>query len=179
MRTSLLILALALFAEGAYPISRIGNNDDVPGLNGELQDSVEGFVAAVPADFPDVLSISDRSAKLSPPDAMAIEGFEGGGPDRLAMMAYPLGTSNPEWLNKSDVELIDFLTKTDHFVVTEIRKDPCGFFLFGENAQGFIGVGKWGVHGYVLSAQQSASQVGKQGIIDILNSTKITESCSQ
>jgi hypothetical protein len=176
MRSSL-IFVLALFLGRAHAINRVGNNDDVAGVNGELHDDVEGFTAAIPKEFPNVNSLKDRSAQLmSIADAVSSQ-LDDGFSLPLAIFAYPLSAAYPQLADASEQQVRDYMSTQLHAQVSEIARQDCGYFLLGENPQGFIGIGKWNNHGYFMSVPRSAQNSGRDGIINILKSTKIETPC--
>jgi hypothetical protein len=184
MRNSLALIAVALFIQGAHAIIRIGNNDQVPGRSGELGDSVEGFYAAVPDTFDSVDSEPDHSAVLhstEPVQSPGTEGDSGDGPPPdltyVTMVAYRFEAIYPKLVKASEAQLIAMLTKKN-FNVQEVSHTNCAFFLLGESDTSYQAIAKWGTHGYVLTVDKSPSDGGRDGIMTILNSTKITNACS-
>src|SRR5437016_4198237 len=128
MRSSwiLISLALALFMGRAHAINRVGNNDDVPGFNGELHDDTEGFTAAIRNEFPSVNSLSDGSAQLLPlsDSAEYIEISEGfAGP--LSMAAYRLATVYPELTKANEAQVRDYMVTHLDAQVTVIARKGC------------------------------------------------------
>jgi hypothetical protein len=181
MRSNLILvsLALALFMGKAHAINRIGNNDDVPGLNGELHDASEGFIAAIPDEFPDVNSIKDGTVQLrTMDDSIDTSAMQYASYSPFSMYASPLSMAYPQLAGLNQAQVEDFMRTQLNSQVTEIASKSCAYFLLGENAQGFIGIGKWNNHGYFLTVPRSAANSGKQGIIHILQSTKIEVPCN-
>ena len=69
------MLAMALSLEGAHAITLVGNNDEVQGINGEIQDDTDGWVAAVPDAYPNVVNAGERSVSLQSDDVFGSRGL--------------------------------------------------------------------------------------------------------
>jgi hypothetical protein len=169
-----LVWALLLPSERALSIGKTGNNE-------KLGDPVEGFTASTPSAFSDVYTARDRSAKLVSHELIDV-GLSPGDPlvEPLSMLAYPLASAYPELVGKSREEMVAYLNGKFSLNLTDVTSDPCGVFLFGENDVGYFGIAQWdGGHGYVLTAQKTQSRLGKTGILELMTSTKLDQSCSK
>ncbi len=176
---SLALVGGLLLSQRALPIGRIGNN-------GLIGDPVEGFVANIPSAFPDVLSISaDRSAKLISNEVIDANsensisvGSNDLGDNQLSMLIYPLSAQFPELLGKSAEEITSYLSSTYQFAVTRVSAPNCATILLAENSVGYLGIAQWGGgHGYAVSVQKTITQTGREGILELLESTKILNPC--
>jgi hypothetical protein len=167
--------------EKAFPIGRVGNNS-------KIGDTVEGYFATIPAAFPNVMSGSfDRSAQLISSEILATkasdyfsDNFDNSEPTALTMLASPLSVYFPDLIGKNSAAMQDYLKTKFQFNLTVVPNTQCATLLFGENEVGYIGVAQWGDgHGYVITVQKTPSQIGRQGILSILNTTVINHSCKQ
>lgn len=163
MRNSWMALVLALSVEGAYPIGGglIGNTI-------VMTDQVEGFVAQIPDQFPKIDNVRHRSALLG-----SLEFMNAG---YVTIFAIPFSIQYPDLTGADESTLTQYL-QNQKYQVQEVSRSSCSFFLFGENDVDYVGVGKWGAHGYVLTVPKTGSQIGKTGIMRILNTTVLDQPC--
>ena len=76
---------------------------------------------------------------------------------------------------------MNYMSTTLSVQMTEVNKTDCSYFLYGENDTGYFAIARWGtsgVHGYVLTALKSDGVLGKTGIMQVLNTTKLYTPCS-
>jgi hypothetical protein len=156
-------IACVFFAEFAFPISRIGNNN-------RIQDARDGYVFTIPPKFPSVTMVQDGGAVL------ASGLFASSPPLPVDIQIQSFRSQYQDLAGQGQKAIEDYFLSRPGIRYKNLKVNNGALTLFGESETSYVAVSVCGDgRGYVLFAQKL--DLTAEGILHALQNTVFESPC--
>jgi len=147
----------------AYSIGRVGND--------QIGDPRDGYTALVPPDFNQII-LADRDSAILQSNYIFDPEFG----LTVAINAFPFSNVYPELTAATEAKVVEYFQGAPMMHYVKVTTPNCSLSLLGEGDSTWVGVSTWGEgKGYVVAATKTDE--AKQGILNLLQATKIVSRC--